>query len=97
MNNVGVSVQGQAFINDFNLGRYWPIKGPQVTLYVPAPTLTASSENRLFMFELENSPCNSVNSYCQVSFVDVPFIDAKPSGTDLPVKTSSGWDSHTLH
>nr|KAG5687667.1 hypothetical protein BaRGS_027559 [Batillaria attramentaria] len=24
--------QGQAFVNDFNLGRYWPQRGPQVTL-----------------------------------------------------------------
>ncbi|KAJ7380055.1 Beta-galactosidase-1-like protein [Desmophyllum pertusum] len=31
--------KGQAFVNGFNIGRYWPVVGPQVTLYVPASTL----------------------------------------------------------
>jgi beta-galactosidase len=30
--------KGNAFINGFNLGRYWK-EGPQRTLYVPAPVL----------------------------------------------------------
>ncbi|KAI9127644.1 hypothetical protein K1719_000637 [Acacia pycnantha] len=31
--------KGIAFVNEFNLGRYWPSKGPQRNLYVPAPLL----------------------------------------------------------
>eukprot|EP00850_Spirogloea_muscicola_P011302 SM000069S20739 [mRNA] locus=s69:521604:527234:- [translate_table: standard] len=31
--------KGVAFMNSFNLGRYWPAKGPQCTLFVPAPLL----------------------------------------------------------
>ena len=27
--------KGVVWINGFNLGRYWPVVGPQVTLYVP--------------------------------------------------------------
>ncbi|CAI6367734.1 unnamed protein product [Macrosiphum euphorbiae] len=27
--------KGVAFLNDINLGRYWPLAGPQITLYVP--------------------------------------------------------------
>jgi len=42
--------KGVAFINGFNLGRYWHI-GPQKTLYVPAPLLR-EGENELVIFEL---------------------------------------------
>ncbi|GGH36523.1 glycoside hydrolase family 35 protein [Paenibacillus segetis] len=42
--------KGQAFINGFNLGRYWE-KGPTQTLYVPAPLLR-QGENELILFEL---------------------------------------------
>ncbi|CAN8028407.1 unnamed protein product [Ixodes persulcatus] len=34
---------GVAFINGINLGRYWPKKGPQVTLYLPGPFILAHS------------------------------------------------------
>ncbi|MCI4656434.1 glycoside hydrolase family 35 protein [Cryobacterium zhongshanensis] len=35
--------KGQAWINGFNLGRFWD-RGPQTTLYVPGPVLSASNE-----------------------------------------------------
>jgi beta-galactosidase len=35
--------KGQAWINGFNLGRFWD-RGPQTTLYVPGPVLAASNE-----------------------------------------------------
>eukprot|EP00850_Spirogloea_muscicola_P020563 SM000220S07042 [mRNA] locus=s220:47557:52609:+ [translate_table: standard] len=31
--------KGVAYMNGFNLGRYWPAKGPQCTLFIPAPLL----------------------------------------------------------
>ncbi|AAD55646.1 Similar to acid beta-galactosidase [Arabidopsis thaliana] len=31
--------KGVAFVNEFNIGRYWPSVGPQCNLYVPAPLL----------------------------------------------------------
>ncbi|XP_057473648.1 beta-galactosidase 8-like isoform X1 [Actinidia eriantha] len=31
--------KGIAFVNDFNIGRFWPSLGPQCSLYVPAPIL----------------------------------------------------------
>uniref|UniRef100_A0A6V7QTJ0 beta-galactosidase n=1 Tax=Ananas comosus var. bracteatus TaxID=296719 RepID=A0A6V7QTJ0_ANACO len=31
--------KGIAFVNNFNIGRFWPLAGPQCTLYVPAPIL----------------------------------------------------------
>ncbi|GIO29593.1 MULTISPECIES: glycoside hydrolase family 35 protein [Paenibacillus] len=42
--------KGVAFINGFNLGRYWDI-GPQKALYVPGPLLR-EGENELIVFEL---------------------------------------------
>ena len=43
--------KGIAWVNGFLLGRYWR-RGPQETLYVPAPA-TRAGENELVVFELE--------------------------------------------
>lgn len=42
--------KGNAWINGFHLGRYWS-RGPQRTLYVPAPVLRAGS-NEIVLLEL---------------------------------------------
>lgn len=42
--------KGVAWVNGFHLGRYWS-RGPQHTLYVPAPVLRAGT-NELIVFEL---------------------------------------------
>ena len=42
--------KGVAWVNGFCLGRYWS-RGPQHTLYVPAPALRATG-NELIVFEL---------------------------------------------
>ncbi|XP_031837922.1 beta-galactosidase [Nomia melanderi] len=49
--------KGVAFVNGRNLGRYWPLIGPQVTLYVPAPFLR-TGDNEIFLVELEYVPSN---------------------------------------
>ncbi|XP_077978621.1 beta-galactosidase-like [Glandiceps talaboti] len=75
--------KGQAYINGFNLGRYWPVVGPQLTLYVPASVLT-TGDNTLTVFELENAPCNDDgnhgnhlwNNDCQFQFIDRPIINS---------------------
>jgi hypothetical protein len=75
-----------AFINGFNLGRYWPILGPQVTLYVPGCHLKSYPDfNELILLELEkaNSPEYNVN------FVPEPILDKQP-----PVGTLT---EHTAH
>ncbi|MEV5725816.1 beta-galactosidase [Streptomyces pharetrae] len=43
-------IKGQAWINGFHLGRYWN-RGPQRTLYVPAPVLRPG-RNELLLLEL---------------------------------------------
>ena len=35
-----VLAKGVAYINGYNIGRYWPSMGPQLTLYVPGWPLT---------------------------------------------------------
>ncbi len=43
--------RGLAWINGFNLGWYWEEKGPQHTLYIPAPKLRAG-RNEVIVLEL---------------------------------------------
>jgi beta-galactosidase len=45
--------KGVAYINGYNLGRYWDI-GPQKTLYVPGPLLREGA-NELIIFELHGT------------------------------------------
>ncbi len=74
-------LQGQAFINGFNLGRYWPVVGPQVTLYVPRTVWNSqSSEQKLIMLELESAPCGTNAFNCTVTFQDQPSINAVTAG-----------------
>lgn len=47
--------KGVAFVNGHNLGRYWPLVGPQITLYIPASFLR-TGENEVVLIELEYVP-----------------------------------------
>lgn len=47
--------KGVAYINGYNLGRYWPLAGPQKTLYVPGSLLN-KGDNELIILELEYIP-----------------------------------------
>ncbi|XP_077210124.1 beta-galactosidase 17 [Tasmannia lanceolata] len=58
--------KGIAFINNFNIGRFWTAVGPQCNLYIPAPILK-HGENVVVIFELEAS-----NPELVVNFVDRP-------------------------
>ncbi|XP_021942675.1 beta-galactosidase isoform X3 [Zootermopsis nevadensis] len=80
--------KGVAFINGFNIGRYWPILGPQVTLYVPGCHLKPyPALNELVLLELEkaNSP------HYTVSFVPEPILDERP-----PAYAAASHTSHFL-
>lgn len=50
--------KGVAYINGFNLGRYWEV-GPQSTLYIPAPLLR-EGRNEIILFELHGTRQPSV-------------------------------------
>jgi beta-galactosidase len=58
--------KGVVWVNGFNLGRYWE-RGPQKTLYVPAPLLKRG-ENELIVFELHGT------SNLSVEFRDRPIL-----------------------
>ncbi|XP_056227399.1 beta-galactosidase [Seriola aureovittata] len=67
--------KGQVWINGFNLGRYWPARGPQVTLFVPANILSTEAPNNVTVLELEEAPCSS--GPCTVEFTNTPILNAK--------------------
>ncbi|XP_036394746.1 beta-galactosidase [Megalops cyprinoides] len=71
--------KGQVWINGFNLGRYWPSKGPQVTLYVPAHILTTAAPNNITVLELESAPCTE--GACTVEFTHTPILNATVTHT----------------
>ncbi|XP_010162947.1 beta-galactosidase-1-like protein [Antrostomus carolinensis] len=48
--------KGQLWINGFNLGRYWPRRGPQQTLFVPGSMLRVGHPNNITVLELEGAP-----------------------------------------
>lgn len=59
-------IKGVAYINGFNLGRYWEI-GPQKTLYIPAPLLR-EGKNELIVFELHgtNAPVVTLQDFAEL-------------------------------
>ncbi|KAM0041217.1 putative beta-galactosidase [Helianthus debilis subsp. tardiflorus] len=60
--------KGVAFVNNFNIGRFWPSFGPQCNLYVPAPVLQRGN-NVLVILELESpEPELMVNSVDRSDF-----------------------------
>lgn len=65
--------KGAAFVNGHNLGRYWPLVGPQMTLYVPAPYLR-TGENELILLELEY-----VSQTRKMKFQPVPNLGSQSS------------------
>lgn len=50
--------KGNLFVNGFNLGRYWPVAGPQITLFVPKEILRVGN-NEIVLLELQ-SPDSSI-------------------------------------
>ncbi|KAJ6646250.1 Beta-galactosidase [Pseudolycoriella hygida] len=68
--------KGILYINGFNLGRYWPSVGPQITMYVPGNILKRGT-NDMVIIELQRlSPRN--NYY--VRFVNESILDGSPDG-----------------
>ncbi|KAK6125040.1 hypothetical protein DH2020_041218 [Rehmannia glutinosa] len=69
--------KGIAFVNEVNVGRFWPSVGPQCNLYVPAPILW-QGDNTLVILELE-----SPNPDLIVSSVDHPDFTCSPRHSKL--------------
>ncbi|NXJ09049.1 BGAL galactosidase, partial [Odontophorus gujanensis] len=62
--------KGQLWINGFNLGRYWPHRGPQQTLFVPGSVLHVGCPNNITLLELEGAPLNPF-----LLFLDRPLFN----------------------
>lgn len=64
--------KGVVFINGFNLGRYWPLAGPQITLYVPRHILR-QGKNTIVVIEYETDvPQGTV-----INFRDQAILDGR--------------------
>ncbi|XP_058467999.1 beta-galactosidase-like isoform X2 [Malaya genurostris] len=68
---INMSGWGKGFIlvNGFNLGRYWAVVGPQITVYLPKELLK-TGPNEIIIVEFQKAP----NSR-QISFSDVAILD----------------------
>lgn len=66
--------KGQVWINGVNLGRYWPARGPQQTLYVPGPLISPTQTNNITVLELEGAP-----AHLRVLFMDRPMLNVTAS------------------
>lgn len=77
--------QGQVWINGFNVGRYWPARGPQETLFVPANILSTAAPNNVTVLELEEAPCSS--EPCRVEFTATPILNATVQSDYKEVRT----------
>jgi beta-galactosidase len=66
--------KGFVFVNGMNLGRYWPLVGPQITMYIPKDALK-HGRNEIQIVELQKVPMNM-----RMSFVNGPiFINEEQS------------------
>jgi beta-galactosidase len=66
--HMGGWTKGVVFLNGFNLGRYWK-KGPQQTLFVPAPLLRQGN-NDIVVFELHGT------EEAAITFTDTPVLNS---------------------
>lgn len=60
--------QGFIILNDHNLGRYWPIAGPQISLYVPKEFLR-NRGNSIVVIEMQRAPANHELKFSKHSII----------------------------
>ncbi|XP_063705006.1 beta-galactosidase-like [Culicoides brevitarsis] len=61
--------KGVLFVNGINLGRYWPVAGPQRTNYIPKELLQPKG-NRIVLLELQKAPSDKCVSFSKVALLD---------------------------
>ncbi|XP_001649403.2 beta-galactosidase isoform X1 [Aedes aegypti] len=61
--------KGFIMVNGFNLGRYWPVIGPQVTTYLPKELLNEGS-NEIILVEQQRAPTDKL-----IHFTDSAILD----------------------
>jgi len=70
--------KGVLFINDVNLGIYWPAFGPQMTLFVPGVVFKPGAENRVMLVELMHLPTAPADR--TIEFVAEPIMQFPNEG-----------------
>lgn len=63
--------KGIVFVNGENLGRYWPLVGPQISLYVAAPFLKVGN-NRIVVVEYQQAP-----TALELKFREAPILKGR--------------------
>jgi beta-galactosidase len=61
--------KGFVYVNGFNVGRYWPLAGPQMTMYIPKELLLRG-QNEIVIVEYQKAPMDML-----VKFTDTPRLD----------------------
>uniref|UniRef100_A0A182YAQ7 Beta-galactosidase n=1 Tax=Anopheles stephensi TaxID=30069 RepID=A0A182YAQ7_ANOST len=61
--------KGFIFINGFNLGRYWPVVGPQVTTYLPKELLKPTG-NTIVVVEQQKVPSDRMLHFSATAILD---------------------------
>lgn len=83
--------QGVVFINGFNLGRFWPAVGPQVTLYLPGYLLRRHPvPNYLVVVETDLAP-----EIPTLSLVSQPVLNAPVCGAPAAAATPAAGTTAT--
>nr|XP_039251823.1 beta-galactosidase-like [Styela clava] len=72
----GSWTSGYVLVNGFNLGKFQPKQGPQITLYLPTKTILTDEPILHFtLFEMNPSPtCAVASSSCTINLIDHPMI-----------------------
>jgi beta-galactosidase len=61
--------KGIMYVNGIHIGRYWPLAGPQMTMYIPKDLLK-SGTNVIVIIEYQKAPLDGL-----VTFTDTPQLD----------------------
>lgn len=61
--------QGIVYINGYNLGRFWPLVGPQVTMYVPKEILKKTA-NKIIILEYQRTPVTKIIKFTKTASID---------------------------
>ncbi|KAJ2952783.1 hypothetical protein O0L34_g7143 [Tuta absoluta] len=70
--------KGYVWVNGHNLGRYWPGRGPQVTLFVPRVWLRAApAHNTVQLLELERAPDSPAVEFLNYFILNRTAADAR--------------------
>jgi len=66
--------KGVVYLNEFNLGRYWPLVGPQISVYIPRPLLKKGTNTLVFIEYQRSNWIDELKTNLAV-FEDKPRLD----------------------